>query len=242
MVQKVFNRYEKKYLLDSKTYESLKNELDAYMTEDEFGWHTIRNVYFDTEDNRLIRTSIEKPTYKEKFRVRCYGQPKEDTDCYLEIKKKYRGLVNKRRICLPMSQARAYLECREMPQRDGGQIFREIDYFIGRYEIMPKRYIAYDRLAMFGKEDFEFRITFDKNIRSRTDNLTLYSDEDTERLLEPGYTLMEVKVSGAMPLWFTRLLTKYEIYNTSFSKYGRFYMREQVLQNYVSEEITCQNY
>lgn len=34
MIQKVFNRYEKKYLLDQKTYEVFKKELDVYMAED----------------------------------------------------------------------------------------------------------------------------------------------------------------------------------------------------------------
>lgn len=225
MFQKVFNRYEKKYLLEPEVYEAFKRELDAYMVEDEYGWHTIRNVYFDTADDRLIRTSIEKPKYKEKFRVRCYGEPSEDTRCYLEIKKKYKGLVNKRRIGLSMEEARAYLFEGKKPQKQD-QIFREIDYFLSRYQVSPKRYIAYDRLAMYGREDKEFRVTFDENIRSRTHHLTLCSDEETENLLQPGYKLMEVKVSSAIPLWFAELLSKYKIYSTSFSKYGKFYMRE----------------
>lgn len=230
MFQKVFNRYEKKYLLSPDIYEALKKELDQYMTEDDYGWHTIRNVYYDTTDNELIRTSIEKPKYKEKFRVRCYGEPMQNSNCYLEIKKKYKGLVNKRRIAMPMPEAEAYLERGEMPHEDKGQIFQEIDYFLRRYDVAPKRYIAYDRLAMYGNEDREFRVTFDENIRSRVENLTLYSDENTTFLLEPGYKLMEVKVSNAMPIWFSALLAKYEIYNISFSKYGRFYMKEQLLQ------------
>lgn len=231
MIQKVFNRYEKKYLLDPETYEMFKKELDSYMTEDAYGWHTIRNIYFDTDDNQLIRTSIEKPKYKEKFRVRCYGEPEEDSQCFLEIKKKYNGIVNKRRIDMPLKEARAYLQHGEKPQNEQGQIFREIDYFMERYEIAPKRYIAYDRLALFGNDDPEFRVTFDDNIRSRVNDLTLYSDENTELLLEPGYKLMEVKMSGAMPYWFVSLLSKYKIYSISFSKYGKFYTNMQNLVN-----------
>lgn len=227
MFQKVFNRYEKKYLLAPDVYEAFKRELDTYMVEDEYGWHTIRNVYFDTVDNQLIRTSIERPKYKEKFRVRCYGEPTEDAKCYLEIKKKYKGLVNKRRIGLSMEEATAYLFEGKEPQKQD-QIFREIDYFLSRYQVVPKRYIAYDRLAMYGREDAEFRVTFDENIRSRVHNLTLRLDDETEALLEPGYKLMEVKVGGAIPLWFVELLSKHEIYSTSFSKYGRFYMRENL--------------
>ncbi len=225
MVQKVFNRYEKKYLLDAATYAAFKAELDAYMTEDKYGVHNIRNIYFDTEDSELIRTSIEKPPYKEKFRIRCYGQPTPDSECFLEIKKKYRGLVNKRRIVLHMDEAEAYLGQGRLPSYQG-QIFQEIEYFFRRYSLAPRRYISYDRLALYGNEDPDFRVTFDQNIRSRTTNLTLYNAEATELLLEPGYSLMEVKVGTAMPLWFAQLLSKYGLYNQSFSKYGSFYMRQ----------------
>ena len=226
MIQNVFNRYEKKYLLEQQTYEAFKKELDLYMEEDSYGLHTIRNVYFDTEDDALIRTSLEKPKYKEKFRIRCYGQPQEDGMCFLEIKKKYNGLVNKRRIPLSMKEAEDYLKDKIHP-KEQGQIFHEVDYFLGHYNVVPKRYIAYDRLAMYGKEDPNFRVTFDVNIRSRVTNLTLLSDDDTQRLLSPGYYLMEVKIADAMPLWFVQLLSKYQIYNTSFSKYGMFYMKQQ---------------
>lgn len=232
MAQYVFQRYEKKYLLDENTYEMLRKDLEGYMVEDSYGWHTIRNIYFDTKDNQLIRTSIEKPKYKEKFRVRCYGVPKVDGSCFLEIKKKYKGLVNKRRIQLPIAEARAYLNQGIQPKSQG-QIFQEIDYFLKRYQVIPKRYIAYDRLALRGIADEEFRVTFDQNIRSRVSDLTLFSDENTELLLPPDMVLMEVKITGAMPLWFARILTKHGIYNTSFSKYGRFYMREQERQNAV---------
>ena len=108
-ITKVFNRYEKKFLIDEKTYALLKKELDVYMNEDEYGLHTIRNIYYDTLNDQLIRTSIEGPKYKEKFRVRCYGKPTYDSMCFLEIKKKYKGLVNKRRVAIPMEEAERYL-------------------------------------------------------------------------------------------------------------------------------------
>lgn len=224
-IQKVFNRYEKKFLLDKNTYNNFKKELDEYMLEDDYGLHTIRNIYYDTPDDELIRTSIEGPKYKEKFRVRCYGTPTYDSMCFLEIKKKYKGLVNKRRVATPMEEAERYLIDGVMPSHPN-QIFKEIDYFFNHYPIEPKRYIAYDRLAMYGKEDPEFRVTFDMNIRSRDYNLTLYSDSGNDFLLEPDSRLMEVKISNAMPLWFARLLSKYQIYPTSFSKYGNFYKKQ----------------
>jgi len=225
MVQKVFNRVEKKYLMDESTYLAFKSDLDEYMLEDEYGLHNIRNIYYDTDSDELIRTSIEKPEYKEKFRIRCYGQPSYDSMCFLEIKKKYKGIVNKRRIALPMEEAMDYLEKGITPSKTG-QIFNEIEYFISHYNIKPKRYLAYDRIAMFGKEDKEFRVTFDSNIRSRTHNLTLSIDEENEELLDEGMRLMEVKITGGTPLWFVRLLGKHQVYPVSFSKYGSFYKKQ----------------
>lgn len=92
-----------------------------------------------------------------------------------------------------------------------------------RYRMKPVLYLAYDRLALFGREDKDFRVTFDRNIRSRRDNLTLFCDEGNDYLMEEGLYLMEVKITNAMPLWFVELLSKYEIRSTSFSKYGRIY-------------------
>lgn len=227
MVQKVFNRVEKKYLLNQEQYDNLMKELLEYMEIDSYGLHNIRNIYFDTDNFELIRTSIEKPQYKEKFRVRCYGQPNEDSDVFLEIKKKYKGIVNKRRITLKPSEARKYLLEDVKPKNDG-QIMREIDFMKQRYHMKPVLYLAYDRIALFGREDKEFRVTFDQDIRSRQENLTLFSDEDNNYLLEKGTYLMEVKITNAMPLWFVDLLSKYEIRSTSFSKYGKIYQADMI--------------
>ena len=233
MAQRVFNRYEKKFLIDEMTYQEIRSRLEKYMQVDDYGWHNIRNLYYDTDTDELIRTSIEKPQYKEKFRVRCYGQPTADTSYFLEIKKKYKGLVNKRRINLNREEADTFL------QHNGvgcahDQIEKEISYFLQHYEVHPKLYLAYDRIALFGKDDKDFRVTFDKNIRSREENLTLDSDEDTMLLLKPGTYLMEVKISNAMPLWFVDILSTLNVRSCSFSKYGNIYKNSRRL-NYVGK-------
>ncbi len=224
MIQNVFNRYEKKYLLTEEEYRGVRQRLEAYMKEDQYGLHTIRNLYYDTEDDELIRISLEKPKYKEKFRVRCYGEPDAESRYFLEIKKKYKGIVNKRRIVMKPEEAKAYLEQGKKPLQQS-QIFREVDYVWNHYQLIPKLYLAYDRIALFGKEDSEFRITFDQKIRSRDFELTLENDTRTTKLLEDGYYLMEVKISNAMPMWFVQILTELGIYSTSFSKYGNVYRK-----------------
>lgn len=98
MAQSVFNRIEKKYLLPETLYLELMDQLKHYMTIDCYGLHTICNIYYDTPDHLLIRRSIEKPKYKEKLRLRSYGVPSLDSKVFLEIKKKYKKVVNKRRL------------------------------------------------------------------------------------------------------------------------------------------------
>lgn len=110
MAQAVFNRYEKKYLMTEPVYQELRKRLRSYMEEDEYGLHTICNIYYDTPDSELIRRSIEKPVYKEKLRLRSYGIPDLDGQVFLEIKKKYKKVVNKRRVILTLQEAYDYVE------------------------------------------------------------------------------------------------------------------------------------
>lgn len=225
MEQLVFNRVEKKYLLTPEKFQKLWEELMEYMLVDEYGVHTICNIYYDTENDELIRNSIEKPVYKEKLRLRSYGVPGKQDNVFLEIKKKYDGIVNKRRILLPLDEAERYLNNKEKISQDS-QIFREIDYFTNHYDLVPKLFLAYERVALYGKEDKEFRVTFDRNIRSRTWDLKLCRGDNGVLLMEDGSVLMEVKITNSVPMWFAKLLSKYQIFNTSFSKYGSVYKKQ----------------
>ena len=223
-----FERAEKKYLLSTAQYTALRAVLDEHMVPDKYEKYTVCNLYFDTEHNDLIRRSIEKPLYKEKMRLRSYGVVSDDDTVFLEIKKKFKGVVYKRRIVLPYKEASDYI-FHGIPPKEQGQIFREIDYFIRFYNAVPKLYLSYDRMALCGVgEEKGLRVTFDRNIRSRTDRLDLAVPPDGEQLLDDDKWLMEVKAPGAMPLWMSDVFTRLKIYPTSFSKYGRVYTRDQL--------------
>jgi hypothetical protein len=225
MAQTVFNRYEKKYLVPQDIYDELRRQLEPHMQEDQYGLHTICNIYYETPDNELIRRSIEKPVYKEKLRLRSYGIPVMDSTVFWEIKKKYRSIVNKRRIKLTLQEAYDYLEHDIRPQKDS-QILREIDFFLSRYPLSRGLYLAYDRIALAGRQDPSFRVTFDQNIRSRRTHMGLEEGDSGERLLPEGYYLMESKIMGATPIWFTEILSNLAIYPVSFSKYGNIYRKD----------------
>ena len=214
-----FQRVEKKYLMTQETYLDFLKETEKYIQLDEFGLHTICNIYFDTAHYDLIRNSIEKPVYKEKLRLRSYGIPGENDKVYLELKKKWKGIVYKRRISLTLKEVEDYLERGVIPKQKD-QIFDEIDYFVRFYHPEPKLYLAYDRRAYYGLEDHNLRITFDENIRSREKDLELEDGDYGEKLLEEDMVLMELKVPGAVPIWLSEIMSRLHIYPISFSKYG----------------------
>lgn len=217
-----FKRKEVKFLLTIDQKEAFMKSIQEFIQDDAFGEYTICNIYYDTPDSRLIRRSIEKPVYKEKMRVRSYGQATDESKVFIELKKKYQGIVYKRRIAMPMEEANNYIEgnsCRN------GQVESEINYFLEMYNgISPAMFISYDRRAYFVTEDPELRITFDDNILWREEDLSLESEIYGNTILDQDQCIMEIKCAGAMPLWLVRALAEHKIYKTSFSKYGKAYM------------------
>lgn len=221
--QTVFKRYELKFMLTDGQKARLMAVMEPHMVPDEYGPGSVRNLYFDTDSFRLIRRSIEKPVYKEKLRIRSYGQAAPGSTVFVELKKKYRSVVYKRRLSMEEREAMAWLAEGTGVAPDS-QIGREICYFLRHYgPLRPTVALSYDREAYCPREGGDFRMTFDRNIRCRLDRLTLTADAGGEPLLPEGRVLMEVKCSGGIPLWLTRFLTEEKIRRTSFSKYGTAY-------------------
>lgn len=221
-IQKIFKRYEIKYLITEEQLHLIQETMNPYMEEDAFGASSISNIYYDTPDFRLIRRSLERPVYKEKLRLRSYGTPGLSDDVFLEIKKKYQSVVYKRRTGTSFALAMRFMADR-IPY-ENSQILREIAYFMEFYQTLePKVFLSYDRKAYYSHTDYNFRITFDHNIQWRNYDLSLSCGPYGSPLLKDNQYLMEIKTTGAIPLWLTHLLTEACIYKTSFSKYGNAY-------------------
>ncbi len=219
-----FKRYEKKFVLTKKQFEKLLPVVEEHMKLDQYGLHTICNIYYDTDDYRLIRTSLDKPPYKEKFRLRCYGIAKDDTPIFAEIKKKFDNIVYKRRISARHDDIKLFLAGNNV-KNENAQIQKEIHWFLHTNPIAPKVFIGYDRMAYYSEEDDTLRMTFDQNLRFRTDELDLLKGDRGELILEDNDVIMEVKIAKAVPLWLAKAFSELEIYHTSFSKYGTFYRK-----------------
>lgn len=230
-----FKRYEKKYLLSAEKFEKLWQRMEQYIEPDDFFESTVCSIYYDDNEYSLIRHSIEKPVYKEKLRVRSYNVPGADGRVFVELKKKFKGIVYKRRVSMTAQEAENYLSGKTAAPVDS-QMTREIDWFMHENHPVPKVFIACDRLAYRAKDNRELRITFDRNIRWRENDLHLTSGSFGEPLLEDGQVLMEIKIPGAAPMWLAGMLSELEIFPQGYSKYGNCY-KHAILEKYFNGVI-----
>ncbi|SMP65307.1 polyphosphate polymerase domain-containing protein [Anoxynatronum buryatiense] len=234
MALTTFRRHEKKYLLNHEQWQAMMALLPRYMEPDSYdrggAGYTVYNIYFDTPQHDLIRHSLSKPSFKEKLRLRSYEVPvDEKAPVFLELKKKICGTVSKRRLMLPLSAAMTFTATGELPavseesDWQSRQVASEIQYLLSRHSLAPKVFISYERTAYFCRNDQRFRITFDRNLISRRNQIDLRKGRVGELIIPEDRILMEIKTVGAYPLWLTRQLSAAGIYPTSFSKYGEEY-------------------
>lgn len=162
-----FKRKEVKYKLTERQHRYVLAQIAPYMELDAFGQTRITSLYFDTPARDLIARSLEKPLYKEKLRVRWYGVPQPGDRAYVEIKKKFKGIVYKRRVGCTREAAAAmlmhgvpYLQAcgnypladevqqRESLGRHSFQIAEEIKQFVNLHgPLYPSMYIQCERRA-----------------------------------------------------------------------------------------------
>lgn len=226
MIQNIFKRVEQKYLLTKTQYQNIQNIINEHFEKDIYYQSNIYNLYLDNINNDMIINSIEKPPYKDKIRLRSYNEPKKNDGIFLEVKKKYKGTVYKRRLSLTLQEWYDYYNKDILPTHDQ-QIMKEIDYEIKYFNLKPYIFIAYDRLSYYSKDDENFRITFDTNLRSRKENLKLKDTKENIQYFDKEMYIMEAKSLYGLPLWFTNELTKNGIYPQSFSKVGSIYAKER---------------
>ena len=228
---KIFARYELKYLLSKEQFESIISLIENHMQRDKYFDVSIRNIFYDTSNYYLIRNSLEKPEYKEKIRLRSYKTVKPDDDVFVEIKKKHKQRVYKRREIMSYEKARLFFDKKIAP--NDLQITKEIAYSLNYYQdLKPVIFLAYNRLAYTSKDDTKLRITFDRNIIWRDYDLDLTKEIYGNLLIPTDVVLMEVKTNLGLPRWLLDFFGENKIYKQSFSKVGNVYLeiKKQVLE------------
>jgi len=228
-MQSIFKRREKKYLITNEQGAALQKLASCYTAIDQQGEYLIRDLYYDTDNWDIICKSIEKPSYKEKLRLRLYGEYNSESQGFLEMKRRYDGIVYKRRIAVPLGELKNG-RIQNALSADGSQISREISYFLQINPVSEKIHVAYKRTAYNGIEDNGLRITFDRDIAFHlcslnNDYFSEYNSDNDYRILDKNQILMEIKTTDAMPLWLTRILSENNIFPVSFSKFGVCYAR-----------------
>ena len=227
MALEVFNRQELKFVISIAQYESILHAIEPFMRLDNHnkGGRTYRlhNIYIDTADHALIRNSLSKPVYKEKLRLRSYTEFSANNPVFLEIKKRYKKITNKRRTQLPFNEALAFINSGKHPDihdYTNAQIISEFEVILSRADYEPKTYISYDRIAFQSKDPAtDLRITFDTNLTAQR-----YGQALTRRLLAEEHVIMELKSIHNIPLWLVAVLSNGGIHKQSFSKYGSEYL------------------
>ena len=239
----VFKRKEMKYLLTQEQRIMIEDAIRAHLVPGEFGASQVRSLYYDTPEFALIERSLDKPLYKEKLRLRSYGEPGPLSLTFVELKKKFKGVVYKRRVPLSHRAAQAFMDgtpyeeaCRAFPLLDPEahaqsiasrslQIAREIAFMVERHETLaPTLLIACERIAYAEPDEGELRITFDVKLECVYDACDLTSLEGAVPIIDPAHSIMEIKNAGPLPWWLVRALGDANTYPRSFSKYGRAYM------------------
>lgn len=288
----VFKRVEKKYRIGAAERAAVEAAAGGPMAVDAYGRTRITSLYLDTPERSMIARSVEKPLYKEKLRLRAYGDaagvalmgafgagpivrepgglPLSDGEVetrvasglqapgaaaalpvFFGIKKKFKGIVYKRRLALTLPAALAFVSglpyeqaCARWPLSDAAlaaaalspatrQIARELEAAMDRWlPLVPSMGIACHRVAWAYRpemlEEREDDELFDSELRITFDDCLEYLDRHRFRspwrpIIESSESVMEIKSAGPYPPWLVEVLSAERIYPASFTKYGNAY-------------------
>lgn len=232
---KVFDRIEKKYLITNKQKLELLKCIRRMMSKDLYHKSEVLNIYFDNDNFDMIAQSIDWVDFKCKVRARSYGGYDR---VFLEIKTKVYGDNDenygyKRRVMITKKDfdelvageaTVTELASRAIETENDLQIAKEVDYMLSHFQLKPKVLVTYHRESY--KDNDGLRVTFDTNIKYRTDNLCFSKEKHDKIYFEDRKTaIMEIKVNNAIPLWLVKKMSEMKIYPQRFSKIGKIFER-----------------
>lgn len=224
MALEVFNRREVKYLIPFDIYEDIAERVTEKMRYDKFGTdgkYNIVSLYFDSDDDKIYTETRNKLLFRQKLRLRVYDEADLASTSFLEVKQKYNNVVNKRRTALPLHEAYDYIYngSNVIGAASNPQIYREADYFRNLYGLEPKVVVSYDRQAFHGIYEDDLRVTFDYNLRCRSDDLNIENGPHGTYFIDRDLVVMEVKMSSSIPLWLTQILSEHGLKKEGVSKF-----------------------
>jgi SPX domain protein involved in polyphosphate accumulation len=223
------NRLEYKYLVPLRSMDRLRNDLlkyldyDAYATARPEKEYTVRSIYLDTHDYKCYYEKLDGLHTRKKFRIRGYNTQDENNQIFFEIKRKHDNFISKSRAGMYYHDLHEVLKnTQNVPNliERGEDDFEYFYYYYQLRHLEPKVLVVYDREPFECKFGSQLRITFDKNLRSKSvDNyLHLYDDDDLRNIYRTEF-VFEVKFFQVLPQWINRVLGKYDLTRLAVSKY-----------------------
>jgi len=193
----------------------------------EGAFYPIISLYYDNLARDCYWEKIQGQPSRRKLRVRVYGSLDGSLPptCFVEVKHKSEGRNVKRRARMPLECALTVAAGEPVPLRlkaADKKIVHEVHQLVHQRHFQPCCYMRYDRQAFADRDpNSDLRITFDTGIAYRFDKVTPVPDDRdfSEYLHKDGQSVMEVKVTGAVPYWLTRLLAEQGCILQSHSKY-----------------------
>lgn len=223
-----FNRYEIKYFIDELQVPRLRDELAARMDADRFsprGGYPVTSLYYDTPDLRFFWEKIEGLKFRRKLRMRLYGPPSECTDetpVQIEIKQRVNRVTQKRRIALPYSLAKRWLNGRQEIESDPGHqpFIHEVTTLIGNLDLRPIVTTGYLREAFVGRDaDLGLRVTIDHKVHGRDRDFDFTANAENRFVIPPKLAILEVKANERVPYWVSDLCARMDMSVIRVSKY-----------------------
>ncbi len=225
---KKFNRYELKYVVNHSDYLRLSEDLRKFMSLDSYaggdGCYSVSSLYYDTLDYDAFRSKIDGVMFRRKLRLRVYPQH-DSTHAFVEIKQRVNRTVQKRRIYLPIPDAKRLCmgDDTGIPTSDlaDRRVIDEVLSIVKILRLRPSCIISYRRRAYVGcRYDIGLRITFDSNLKHRINNMDdIVSNKNSKFILSPDFYIMEIKANERVPIWLTSFLAKHQCNIARVSKY-----------------------
>lgn len=231
MAQEIFKRYELKFHITREEHAALRERILPRMTYDTYGdpegKYNIVTLYYESTDKKIYYETMNRLRFRQKLRLRVYDEADLSSNAFIEIKQKFRNVVNKRRTMIPLGEAYQVLsepyneELIQSVNASNPQILREALHFKELYNLQPALVVSYDRQAFSGVEESELdlRVTFDYNLKCRSDHLGLENGPEGLHFTDEDFVVLEVKVSNSVPFWLARTLSDLGFARRGFSKF-----------------------
>jgi hypothetical protein len=225
------NRLEYKFLAPIAYMDRLRTDLLRYLDPDEYaavrpGYeYTVRSIYLDTRDFRCYHEKMDGVRIRRKFRIRGYNEWSPGAPVFFEIKRKHDNFISKSRARVILADVPHVLTDRQVdPSATEGGMGSDFESFYHHYllhQLEPKALTVYDREAYECKFGSRLRITFDKNLRTKSVAHALQVfDNDGLSVIHRREFVLEVKFFQVLPQWIKGVLEKYDLTRGAVSKYA----------------------